>query len=362
MSSEKISEGVLSREHTAIIKCFAILIMIYSHFFGLFNVDTDIASRALQNPTFSHIGYLARCFYGSICIDLFAFVSGYGYCVASMRESRGILQASVGRISRFYPFFLAFCSLFFLLAIFFPYGTLISTDQYIPYLLTMAGFRNAILDYWYISVVLLSSLVIYPILLLARRKGNKTHLACYISLCLLLAASDHLIYQALRIMEPDPAPTMAAWVSSSYHHALQVMPCFLLGWAVASVKRTKISVSCCLLGIGLIAFLIRNMHHSHLTILFASFILLSACSSLFPLWLRKALVLIGNYSACMWLNHRLLFGYWFAEDFYRLPTPLNYFVLVALSFALSFVITNIWEKLSRHRLRSAPPRPKNFHS
>ena len=67
------------------------------------------------------------------------------------------------------------------------------------------------------------------------------------------------------------------------------------------------------------------------------------------------MVLLGNYSACMWLNHRLIFGYWFADWFYRLPTPLNFFLLVALSFVASIIITKVWEAtIARlHRAKAA---------
>lgn len=114
-------------------------------------------------------------------------------------------------------------------------------------------------------------------------------------------------------------------------------------------------ISSALLFIALVTICIREWYFPRILIIF--FILLGLACALQYLperWMRP-MVLLGNYSACMWLNHRLIFGYWFADWFYSLPTLLNFFLLVALSFVASVIITKAWEAvISRlHRSKAA---------
>ncbi len=57
------------------------------------------------------------------------------------------------------------------------------------------------------------------------------------------------------------------------------------------------------------------------------------------------LILLGRYSVWMWLNHRFIFGYWFAPKIYALPTPLNYLVTVVGSFLLAIVMDIIFKRV-----------------
>lgn len=57
---------------------------------------------------------------------------------------------------------------------------------------------------------------------------------------------------------------------------------------------------------------------------------------------RAVLGKLGALSAVMWLNHRLIFGYWFADFFYSVPAPLNFLLLVVLSALVAQVFVRVY--------------------
>ena len=230
--------------------------------------------------------------------------------------------------------------------------------EHLPnYLLTLIGIECALADFWYIAVVLVGALVFYPILLAAKRRGALFYTPAFIGLCIVSLPNFTLncIYHLSAHLGYNPYDTTCASVGIPLIKAMAWMRYMLVGWALAALSREARKTAVCLVlsAAGLLA--VSMMYSTENDLIFLG-ILAAACALQYlpERWMRP-MVLLGNYSACMWLNHRLIFGYWFADWFYSLPTPLNFFLLVALSFAASVIITKAWEAIiSRlHRAKAA---------
>ena len=342
--ADRCSGGLYSKEGSAMLKGVAILTMLYSHFFGMFGVDVSAESMRADR-VFAFLAGPASQGHGALCLALFAFVTGFGYCVIAGRESRGILRASVARLKRFYPFFLAFCGLFICLAYLCPYSDRICPEQVPSYFLTMVGLRHGITDYWYISVFLLSALFCFPLLLFTRRNSRPL----YIALCILLVLcpGKNVLYavcfHVFSLFMSNPSEWVVKASTTCYFEAITWIPYFMMGWLLAALVQ-KDGISPLLkIGIIVIAILCGDTSSAVKVYFLISLLLVYILQRVPGRWVRP-LILLGNYSACMWLNHRLIFGYWFAGWFYGLPTPLNYGLLVVLSFLLSVLITKTWNR------------------
>lgn len=297
---------------------------------------------------------------GKVCISLFAFVTGFGYCIISQRETRGVGSAAVGRLRRFYPFYVAFVLSIAVLSFIVPCqqaGTPIIPERIPNYLLTLVGVECALADFWYIAVVLVGALVFYPILLAAKRRGSLFYTLAFIGLCIVSLPNFTLncIYHISAHLGYNPYDTTCASVGIPLVKAMAWMRYMLIGWALAALSREPRKTAICLIlsATGLLA--VSMMYSSENDLIFLCLLAAAYALQYMPESWMRPMVLLGNYSACMWLNHRLIFGYWFADWFYSLPTPLNFFLLVALSFVASIIITKVWEAaIARlHRAKAA---------
>lgn len=353
-----LRSDIYSRRGTAIIKGLAILCMLYLHLFGLFSLEPDVAQAAMSDAHFAQ--WAANATKGKVCISLFAFVTGFGYCIISQRDTRGIVSAAVSRLRRFYPFYAAFVLAIAALSFIAPWpmtDTPIIPEHLPNYLLTLIGAECALADFWYIAVVLVGALVFYPILLAAKRRGALFYTPAFIGLCIVSLPNFTLncIYHLSAHLGYNPYDTTCASVGIPLIKAMSWMRYMLVGWALAALSREARKTAVCLVlsAAGLLA--VSMMYSTENDLIFLGFLAVACALQYLPeSWVRP-MVLLGNYSACMWLNHRLIFGYWFADWFYSLPTPLNFFLLVALSFVASVIITKAWEAvISRlHRSKAA---------
>lgn len=319
---------VFNRRGTAIVKAFAILMMIYYHFY----TGAGVYSSAYSEMKVTGFSSLCVSYapVGGICIWLFAFVTGYGYCCAADCESKKLIRASVKRLARFYPLFVCFCLLFVLLAYFLPYGDKICRGRVCEFLMTPLGlWRCGITDYWYIAVVLLASLVYYPLLLSGKRRGVGSYAMMYLILWL-FTFSDIFGLSNFDLIARTNLPQSA-----------NTLRFFLFGWAIASTRRENRLLSCFMLFLSVLGFLFDWTCY----IVFVFVLLIAFVLQFLPVkWIWPFLVL-GKYSACMWLNHRLIFGYWFSNVFYRIPSPLNFILVVLISLVVAFVVMVVWNRI-----------------
>lgn len=340
--TNRAGNGLLSRDVTSLIKGMAILLMLWHHLFGVYEVKVDPSILANENALFDCFHEIA--WRGKICVGLFILVTGYGYRICAEKERSWGPMASWHRIRKFYPLFCLVCIANVALVAAFPPTDLPVLLPWWKRLMAMIGHRHYIYDYWYIIVVLTAAFALYPLLLWALRRGTFIHGSVFGCICLLVCFGNL-----------DWIP----WVNATHFClAWSWMPYFLAGWALGSVRLEDGYRSLTLPGIwaGILALRFLMIHsmgslpisldvrHMRLTLIC---VLLACLIHRLPRYLWSWLAVLGAYSAVMWLNHRLIFGYWFADFFYGLPTPVNYLLLVVLSFALAYPITKGWNRLLR---------------
>ncbi|MGN1309560.1 MAG: hypothetical protein ACI4XO_06930, partial [Akkermansia sp.] len=108
------------------------------------------------------------------------------------------------------------------------------------------------------------------------------------------------------------------WADSSLQAALAWLPFLFIGWfsAAACIQRRIGDFAMLLISLGFaLAFDVR-----YTGILVVS-LLLSVLICRFTDRAAACLSALGLMSAYMWLNHRLIFGYWFADLCYSCPPP-----------------------------------------
>ena len=337
--------GGFSRQGTAMIKGVAILTMLFHHFFGAYHVDSGITQAVFANRDFCALS--AWAWEAKVCVALFAFVTGYGYYVTAGRDTGCAWGSGFRRLRRFYPLFIAFCLLHILLCYCCPFQDALNDQQVPHYLLTMVGLLSAAPDYWYICVVILGALLFYPVLLAARRCCGSIYLVAFIGLSLLSITwiRDEVFVLILSCFTAQAEEIYRYVLSRSlYLVSLPWMIYFLVGWAVAAVSLRLCVTSVLLLTVSSAVLLVNVPQFPFWVGSFPCILL--------TVWVLQRvdghwvgwLVLLGKYSACMWLNHRLIFGYWFADFFYGLPTPLNYLLLVGVSLGVSVAVMWVWEE------------------
>lgn len=339
------SNVLLSRDATAMLKGMAILLMILHHFFGLYSVNVDAAELMNSDAIFAFCHQHALG--GKTCVALFALVTGYGYRLCAEREKSWGLAAGWHRIRKFYPLFCLFCLVAIALIAAFPPpdlvgGNFVNVQPWWARLLMLVGYRHYIADYWYIAVVLMAALFLYPLLLGAIRRGKLVHACFFGTLCFLNFFVD--LSRLPRI------------VATLFPEAWRWMPYFLAGWALGSVRyaewRSTIIFPAIWLGVLILRYLLPDSLSEvwySLDVRFICsvfiFVMLAYAMQRLPRYLHAWLQVLGACSAVMWLNHRMIFGYWFADYFYGWPTPVNYVVLVLLSFGLAYPVTKGWNRL-----------------
>ncbi len=340
----------LPRKETASLKGIAIILMICLHFFC--TTGNSMIAEGREDFLFSLCRQWAT--HGLACIAIFSFITGYGYCATSARETRAPLVAGLHRLRFFYPFFAFMCTLYYCLGHIFPYEGGLKPEDWTFFPKNLTGIHGTIPDYWYIRVVLISALLYYPVLLGAKRVSPRVHTWILFSLVVATYAAsraDHL----WMILHSYGISISAALAYVAHHGAFLAlwMLFFLAGYTLRYYTETPTR------GRLLLAILALAMCYSEAGT--STFILIASIFAikLLPSAINKALIFIGTYSTCMWLNHRLIFGYWFSTFFYSLPTPVNIGLIILLSLAVSYIITNVWNKLIGDTKKTEYGNPEN---
>lgn len=324
----------LSKEQTLALKGIAILAMIYHHFFGVYRVE--FFSITSTDYVFSLCQPSAM--YGKACVSMFAFVTGYGYYIKAKKEKLSAARAGFKCLSSFFPFFVFMCFLFYILGCLFPYGTYLNADRWDDIALNIIGLKQAIPDYWYICIVILSALFYYPLLLAGQRKGETAYLIIF-GILLLFPLYVFKLNFFISLIDNDIAN---AKIISSISNTVPWVIYFMLGWSYKALHDDYLKKKwrwCCFL-LTTICCLIYHPSATMLTIVAIFIISIMNPKSI----ISNILQTFGIYSSAMWLNHRLIFGYWFSDFFYGMPTPLNYIVITLLSMLLAIVTITITHK------------------
>lgn len=325
----------LSRQDSQLMKGIAILMMLFLHLFMAGGIPDDVLPAGYA--VFRHPHVLNA----KACVSLFAFVTGYGFAfvAAGTPSSAGIIQPTLGRVKHFYPLYLFYLAAAVLLAWAFP-TDILKAPAARQLILAASGVNPCFWDWWYVTFFLGAALVLFPLLLSTNNKKglhDTVFLALALSPCLLvlIKRTMPLAYAGLtnwNLAEP--------WI---------FVPDFLLGWSwfllfrdgfnTMNFVKAAVSFSMCYL-----------LHSSVYDIPLPVTTLLCALAAPFLNRLPVAgtsLKFLGKYSVHMWLNHRFLFGYWLAEDFYRMPPFLSYPALVALSLATAAGTQYLYERIKK---------------
>ena len=305
--------------------------MIYHHFFGLYAIPNIQPEKC--GFFFQDCKHFAG--YGKACVSIFVIITGYGYYFAAQKEKRNIFLAGLSRLKSFYPFFIFMLISVYVLGCIFPYGDRLQPTRWKEVLLNMVGLKHAIPDYWYILIVIISALVFYPLLLIAQRKNKIVHAILFTFLVCVISF--------IRITKSDTVLTLNPLFSLPREITFMIF--FLTGWALNYLLTNRHSPQIPLYCLSISSLVSFWIFPQLAVISIAS--LCAICITFQKGCITKLLFILGSYSTCMWLNHRLIFGYWFSDFFYyQIPCPLNFSIVIVLSFLLSVCITKFWEKLT----------------
>lgn len=323
------SQFLLTKQHTAVLKGLAIIMMIFHHV----NIHMVTLSYPLEYPpVYECLGRDAKA-----CIALFAFVTGYGYFFIDQKATSR-MDAWRHCICKFYPRFLCVYVLMVLLSLLFPVGSLqpLNAGQYI---LGALGLCDTFYDYWYIAFYLLATCLILPLMI----PKSKEHLSLKkMIIAVLIMATGYpsggeigAVFWHLG-MPPEMINSIVSfWSGSPFQTSFVWFPFLFIGWfAAALFVQERIRNSLMLLvslGFAL------SFDARYTGILVAS-ILLAFIFCRFTNRVSACLSALGASSAYMWLNHRLIFGYWFADICYSYPPPINFLIVVPLSYLLALAM------------------------
>lgn len=325
----------ISRQDSQLMKGIAILLMLFLHLFmagGIPDHFLPSGSGIFRNPHLLN---------AKACVSLFAFVTGYGFAFVAAKTppAAGIMRSAFERMKNFYPLYLFYLAIAVLLAWFFPIGILKPPNGQ-QLILAASGIAPHFWDWWYVTFFLGCSLILFPLLLSTKKKQGLHDI-----MFLALALSPCLLVLLKRTMPPAYA-ALSNW---NLAEPWIFVPDFLLGWSwfllfqdgikVMNLFKWAVSFSMCYL-----------LHSSVYDIPLPVTTLL--CALFVPFLNRLAFVgtslrFLGTYSVHMWLNHRFLFGYWWAEDFYRMPPFISYAVLVAVSLATAVGTQYLYENIKK---------------
>lgn len=315
-----------SRDGTAVLKGVAILLMLAHHLYGMYFVQLG---EALQYPR--AVRGLAGC--GKVCVLLFFFVTGYGYCFAARKDRLPWLASVWNRLKHFYPLFLVMSAVTTILLGCFGHLQAVPLWEYAGswkgWLLCATGLSDVYADYWYIGVFLCAAMVAYPLLRWGMRRGPLAESVVFVAIAVVCVSVN--IWGAKGVGNAISwylsSHDMMPVLKSPWFRALSWMDGFLMGWACAAVHTRRDPLSWILLAIPAVACCLLK------TTLFLPMLVCLLAAKLLCRYSIPCSVLgkLGALSAVMWLNHRLIFGYWFVDFFHSLPTPWDYLLLVVLS-------------------------------
>ena len=323
------SQFLLTKQHTAVLKGLAIIMMIFHHV----NIHMVTLSYPLEYPpVYECLGRDAKA-----CIALFAFVTGYGYFFISQKATSRT-EAWWHCISRFYPRFLGVYALMVLLSLLFPVGSL-QPHSGSQYVLGALGVCDVFYDFWYIGFYLLATCLILPLMF----SGDKSHrgfLGIFLAVAIMAAAyisggNLGAILWHLGMHSELNVSIVSFWQETPFHASFVWMPFLFIGWFAAAlfVQERLRNALMLLVSLGFAL----SFDTCYTGILAAS-LLLSIIFCKFTKRAAACLSALGAASAYMWLNHRLIFGYWFADVCYSYPPPINFLIVVPLSYLLALAM------------------------
>ena len=331
----------LSKEDSQVIKGLAILLMIFHHFFGAYSIPRILIPE--HDPFCAHIAG-----WGKACVCLFAFVTGYGLMSKLVRREELSIMRMTSPLFSFFGIYVFSFLLTTLMAWSFPSLVQLNIPSSPPhFVLSSLMILPCYTDWWYATVFLLLAGVCYPCLCLIR-------LWCPVKA--LLVASCILAW--LMHVFPHYAAACMIMVHVPQDFVVEVTKHFMLcssfgmmffiggsyffltrregGWRFKSAWLLVSAFTVSMMLLGMVAC-------EYLWVALGFLLITFLCRGLPRM--RRCLIVLGRYSVWMWLNHRLIFGYWFAKDFYAMPEWIALPLIVGLSFIVAVGTDTIYSRL-----------------
>lgn len=326
-----------SREDSSILKGYGILFMIFHHCFGLYalpeTTDTNWVSPII-----------IRCAANlKICVVIFIFITGYAMSLKlSPHPSLATyLKSGMRHYFKFWKIYLLCLFLVIFISWAFPTQGLPSPDKldWRQWLASFSGIHAYYADWWYMGLFAFGSIVLYPVSSFIENKKTPV-----ISLFLLLGCS--LLLQLILQFLPQDI---------FYGGIIRWAPLFMLGYmfALAAKHLGEMSVKKCTLVSVILLLEILSIHLFCFSLTKKWMPLFLVSIWLLPWLTRKlhltgVLMLLGSYSALMWLNHRFIFGYHFSEVLYGSHSyVLVYGITVAGSLLLAMGMQRSFHEIYR---------------
>ena len=307
--------------------------MIFHHFFGTYGIPRDLIP--------DHYPFCAPIAnWGKSCVCLFAFVTGYGLMSKLIRREDISIKRTTSSLLAFFGIYMFSFFLSTLVAWMFPFDYFELPDSPIQFVLASLMIFPCYTDWWYATVFLLLTGVCYPLLCLVRLLcpvrallAASCILVClmhvfphYVAACLMmLHVPQSFVVELVAHLMSCSSFGMMFFIGGSYFFLTR----FEGGWWFKSGFLLVCAFT--------VAMMLAGMVSCEYLWMASGFLLIAFLCRRLPC-LRRCLMVLGRYSVWMWLNHRILFGYWFARDFYTMPGWLAYPLIVVLSFSGAVVM------------------------
>lgn len=319
-----ISLFSFSKENSTILKGYGILFMIFHHCFGLNALPSGVDINWVTPEIIKFSGVF------KICVSIFIFITGYALGLKTYQHPSPFtfLERGVSHYIKFWKTYLLCLLLVILISWVIPTPGLTTPDHFgwEKWIFAFSGLFPPYFDWWYMGLFAFGSLILYPVASLITNR--KTPVIALINLLLL-----SLLLHLMLLMVPS---------SAFYRDIILFSPLFVFGYTCALITNTIGNMSRKEYYIALLVLLLE--------ICLIHFLAFSSAKKwtfpfLFTIWilpwltkkihLTNLLMLLGSYSALMWLNHRFIFGYHFSQPLYGTH---SYFLVYGLTLLGSFLL------------------------
>ena len=296
---------ILSREITNRIKGIAIILMIMTHLFGLFTINSSYFAISLFNTDKTLEEVIGKT--ADICVYLFAFISGYGLCHSySNKKPKELFFTTLNKLIRF-----LLCYWLVILVIFLPFYVVNqgSNFQFIELVKTLFGHHGFFSYGWYVYFYI-TLLITLPFVgkLLDKNKWLSLVIS-YIPLFVL-----YFVFNRLQDKVPyydNLCVLIFAYMTSLVGYAFAKHNFFDLIYNIFKGKRWLILLVSGVVGISLQIFIFGYYGKGFIqpiSVVFIMTFLIELLSFNVPKVITFPLDILGKNSMNMWYTHYIFFA------------------------------------------------------
>ena len=321
-----MTEGILSKSNSLILKGGGILLMLIHHLFY-----SDWSQHYYDDITFHGHGVINEIgIFCKLCVAVFVFASGYGLAVSTPKDSL-LKDFYLRRFKKLYLNYWYIWLLFVPISIFVfgrsftdAYGDNVVLKGVLDFfgLLKMFGVDSYNPTWWFYNCIIILYLL-FP--LLNKWLFKNTYLLVSVSItCGLMSfipgvnvISGYLFVFLIGMLM---AKMPVQWVNDTKWWQIMIALLMLSLWRLTKICPTQIADGMLCVGIALMVYKIK-----------------------WNKWVEKLMASLGEHSMNMFLTHTFIFYFWFSKYIYITRNPLLIFLsLLVSSYLLSVLIE--WTK------------------